>query len=58
MLVERTVFQAKYGHGDELVALFQELNGRIRDEAGGHQALRFRILTDASGRFFYRRHRA
>jgi hypothetical protein len=34
MLVERTVFQAKYGRGDELVALFQELNGRIRDEAG------------------------
>ena len=38
MLVERTVFQAKYGRGDELVALFQELNGRIRDEAGGEQA--------------------
>ena len=48
MLVERTVFQAKYGRGDVLVALFQELNRRIRDEAGGEQAPRFRILTDAS----------
>jgi hypothetical protein len=52
MLVERTVFQAKYGRGDELVALFQDLNGRIRDEMGGEQARRFRIMTDASGRFF------
>ena len=52
MLVERTVFQAKYGRGDELVALFQELNGRLRDEMGGEQTRRFRMLTDASGRFF------
>ncbi|MDF3017739.1 MAG: hypothetical protein K0R44_2964 [Thermomicrobiales bacterium] len=52
MLVERTVFQAKYGRGDELVALFQELNGRLRDEMSGEQARRFRILTDASGHFF------
>jgi hypothetical protein len=52
MLVERTVFQAKYGRGDELVALFQELKGRLRDEMGGEQTRRFRMLTDASGRFF------
>ena len=51
MLVARTVFQAKYGRGDELVALFQELNGRIRDGMGGEQTRRFRMLTDASGRF-------
>ena len=50
MLVARQVFQAKYGRGDELVALFQELNARMRevDETGP----RFRILTDATGRFF------
>ena len=50
MLVARQVFQAKYGRGDELVALFRELNARMR-EAGG-TAPRFRILTDASGAFF------
>ena len=33
MLVARQVFRAKYGRGDELVALFQELNTRMR-EAG------------------------
>ena len=52
MLVERTVFQAKYGRGDELVALYQELNRRMHDEPGGEQAPRVRILTDATGRFF------
>lgn len=50
MLVARQVFQAKYGRGDELVALFQELNARLRD--GGELAPQFRILTDASGPFF------
>ena len=50
MVVARQVFQAKYGRGDELVALFQELTTRMQ-EAGG-TAPRFRILTDASGRFF------
>jgi hypothetical protein len=53
MLVVRQVFQARYGRGDELVALFQEFNGRMR-EAGsvGELAPHFRILTDASGPFF------
>jgi hypothetical protein len=50
MLVARQVFQAKYGRGDELIALFKELNTRLQ-EAGG-TAPRFRILTDASGPFF------
>ena len=50
MLVVRQVFQAKYGRGDELVALFQELNARMRDS--GELAPQFRILTDASGPFF------
>ena len=51
MLVARQVFRAKYGRGDELVALFQAFNARMQQEAGG-TALRFRILTDASGPFF------
>ena len=50
MLIARQVFRAKYGRGDELVALFRELNTRMR-EAGG-TAPRFRILTDVSGPFF------
>jgi hypothetical protein len=50
MLVARQVFQAKYGRGDELVTLFQELNTRMQDV--GETALRFRILTDVTGPFF------
>ncbi len=50
MLRVRQVFQAKYGRGDELAALFQEFNRQMWD-AG--EALRaFRILTDAAGPFF------
>lgn len=48
MLVVRQTFQAKYGRGDELVALFKEFHASAdipnRDSA--------RILTDASGTFF------
>ena len=48
MILVRQTFQAKYGRGDELVALFKELHQRAdfphRDTA--------RILTDATGRFF------
>jgi hypothetical protein len=50
MLVARQVFQAKYGRGDELVALFQEFNGRMRD--AGELTPQFRILTDVTGPFF------
>jgi hypothetical protein len=50
MLLVRQVFQAKYGRGDELVALFKEFNMRMQEGDGA--ALRFRILTDASGPFF------
>ena len=50
MVVARQVFQAKYGRGDELVALFKELNARLQE--GGGTAPRFRILTDVSGPFF------
>jgi hypothetical protein len=49
MLIVRQTFQAKYGRGDELVALFKEFNTRMQGEGG---APRFRILTDASGTFF------
>jgi hypothetical protein len=48
MLIVRQCFQAKYGRGNELVALFKEFNKRMQ-EAG---APRLRILTDASGPFF------
>lgn len=50
MLVARQVFRAKYGRGDDLVALFKEFNARMR-EAGG-DGPRFRILTDVTGPFF------
>lgn len=50
MLVARQVFQAKYGRGDELVALFKEFNSRMQEADGTFNA--FRILTDASGPFF------
>ena len=50
MLIARQVFQAKYGRGDDLVALLQELNARIGEEGG--TGPRFRILTDAAGPFF------
>lgn len=50
MLVVRQVFQAKYGRGDELVALLKEFNTRMREAGGG--VPQFRILTDASGPFF------
>ena len=50
MLRARQVFQAKYGHGDAMVGLFQEFNTRMQEEGG--DAPHFRILTDATGPFF------
>ncbi len=50
MLVARQVFRAKYGRGDDLVALFKEFNARMQEEGG--DAPRFRILTDVTGPFF------
>ena len=49
MILVRQVFQAKYGRGDELVALFQESRQRMQ-AAGNGGAMR--LMTDASGRFF------
>jgi len=48
MLVVRDVFQAKYGRGDELVALFKEARQKYPEFAKHHA----RVLTDASGPFF------
>ena len=45
MIVVRDILQAKYGKGDELVALFKE--AQKWPEKYGQ-----RILTDTSGRFF------
>jgi hypothetical protein len=50
MLLVRQKFQARYGRGDELVALFREFNARMRD--AGELSPQLRILTDASGPFF------
>lgn len=50
MVLFRTVFQAKIGKADELVAAFKEsLNGLTEDQA---KSLNPRILTDISGPFF------
>lgn len=46
MIVERLTFQAKYGHGDELVALLKEVPGGSGPPAKG------RIYTDLTGPMF------
>lgn len=48
MILVRQVFQAKYGRGDELVALFKEFHAN----ADVPNKDRARILTDAGGQFF------
>ncbi len=48
MLVIRDVFQAKYGRGDELVALFKEGRDKFSD-LSDHL---WHVMTDASGPFF------
>ncbi len=50
MILVRQVFRAKYGRGDELVALFQEFDAKYREMGGTMN--RSRIMTDASGPFF------
>jgi hypothetical protein len=49
MIVERIVFQAKYGKGDELVALFREMRKVAPPSLVGRNP---RLLTDRSGQFF------
>lgn len=46
MILVRDVFQAKYGKGDELVALFKEIGQKWPQDYAD------RILTDVSGPFF------
>jgi hypothetical protein len=46
MILVRDVFQAKYGKGGELVALFKEIRQQWPAQSVD------RILTDASGPFF------
>ncbi|MBI2862198.1 MAG: hypothetical protein HYX89_05210 [Chloroflexi bacterium] len=47
MILVRDVFQAKYGKGDKVVALFKETR-----QTWGQRYPNQRILTDASGSFF------
>ncbi len=46
MILVRDVFQARYGKGSELVALFKEARAQWRQDYA------YRIMTDASGPFF------
>ena len=46
MMIVRGVFQAKYGKGGDLVALFKEAREKWPEQYAD------RILTDASGSFF------
>jgi hypothetical protein len=48
MILVRDVFQAKYGHGDELVRLFKEMTQELKVP----NDVPFRVLTDLSGPFF------
>ncbi|MDP6607391.1 MAG: hypothetical protein QF664_14210 [Dehalococcoidia bacterium] len=48
MILERTVFKAKYGRDDELVALLKEGNEMLAKYDIAAQ----RILTDMTGEFF------
>jgi quinol monooxygenase YgiN len=49
MLTERLTFRAKYGHSDELVAIFKEL---YRTQMAGMGTTGARIYTDATGPMF------
>ncbi len=52
MLLVRDVFQAKYGKGDDLVALFREIVGYWQRGQHTVKLHDHRILTDVSGPFF------
>lgn len=49
MILHRSVFQAKYGKANELVAIFKQMPGFMTDEQ--MKSMQFRILTDLSGSF-------
>ncbi|GAB4325571.1 MAG: hypothetical protein Kow0010_08160 [Dehalococcoidia bacterium] len=50
MIVERLTFRAKYGHGDDLAALFREMSSVPAFREAGVAAAR--IYTDATGPMF------
>ncbi len=52
MLLVRDVFQAKYGRGDELVALCKEIMAHWKSSSGATAFHEAKLLTDASGPFF------
>jgi hypothetical protein len=49
MILVRDVFHAKYGRGDELVALFKEAFDQMPEAM---QTGSSRLMTDLSGRYF------
>ncbi|MFN8508594.1 MAG: hypothetical protein U0547_13680 [Dehalococcoidia bacterium] len=49
MIVERLTFQARYGHGDELVALFKDF---LATQAGALGMSGGRVYTDVTGEMF------
>lgn len=50
MIVERLTFRAKYGRGDDLVALFREMSSIPAFRETG--VVPARLYTDATGRMF------
>ena len=48
MIVERNIFQVKFGKGDEVVSIFKEV-GQSMPQGTGRKS---RLLTDRSGQFF------
>ena len=48
MILVRNIFQAKYGRGDELVALLKEGEKMMTRSSFANQ----RVLTDVTGQFF------
>jgi hypothetical protein len=53
VIVERLTFQAKYGAGDELVALLTEFDRKMAAQMGASAT---RIYTDATGTMFTVQH--
>jgi hypothetical protein len=49
MILVRDVFHARYGRGDELVALFKEAFAQMPDAMRTGSS---RLMTDLSGRYF------
>ncbi|MGQ0679328.1 MAG: hypothetical protein ACT4OM_06715 [Actinomycetota bacterium] len=50
MIVDRTILNCKWGHGDEVVAIFKEVFAPMQTASEGVKG--GRVLTDLSGKFF------